>query len=57
MRKWLANFALQRPWPSFSSSIVAAVTGVAFGSVVLPPKAGHAAERGCYTPLGGGGGE
>jgi hypothetical protein len=47
MRKRLANCALQRTWPSFSSSIVAALTGVAFGSVVLPPEAGHAAERKC----------
>ena len=42
------NPRLQRTWPSFSGSIVAAVTGLASGYAVLLPKAGHAAQAACY---------
>jgi hypothetical protein len=45
------NLRLQRTWPAFSSSIVEAVTGMAFSSVVLLPNAGHAAEAQCYATL------
>jgi hypothetical protein len=41
------NLRLQRTWPTFSSSIVAEVTAVAFGGAVLLPEAGHAAEAQC----------
>jgi hypothetical protein len=42
-----SNYALQRSWLSFSYCFVVAVTGFAFGNVVLPRQAGHAAEREC----------
>ena len=40
----LANWRLQRTWPSFSVSIVAVISGVAFGPV-------SAAAVGLATPL------
>jgi hypothetical protein len=51
------NQRLQRTWPSFSVSIVAGMSGVPSSAHLPIPKAGHAAEAQCYTPLGGGGGE
>jgi hypothetical protein len=45
------NSRLQRSWPSFSSGIVAAITGVALVSMVLPLEAGHAAHSACSADM------
>ena len=47
-----ANQRLQRTWPSFSVSIVAGISGVAFVNALPSPKAGHAAEAQCYAAGG-----
>ena len=45
------NNALQRTWPSFSSSIVVVISGGGFGEAVLLPEVGHAAERECVSHM------